>query len=383
MPHSNIHIYYSEMRYESRLFNIISSLEKNEVFKEFILLGRKSVDLEAWENHSPNTLIRRLGLSETHALGVIPLMQPFIWYLHAVFFILRVRPQCLNIHSVSLIPLAVLIKIFRPKTILIYDANELETETNGASKLKKSFRRCIEKVGIKFFQHTVTVSPLIQDWYKQKYNITNVSLIYNFPHSAKTKPAEYLRDKFDLSKDKVIFLYQGILMPGRGVENLVQALESLPKNAVLVLLGYGENFQSLNQAAKVNDRLFVHRAVAYNEILNITASADCGVSFLGDTCLSYHYTLPNKLFEFIQAQIPVIVSPTLAQSNIVTSQKIGVVCEDFSAQALAAACQSFLKFPKGYFDKNLQKAAKQYCWEAQEENLINIYREVGIIKSAK
>ena len=369
----NVHIYFSEMRNESRIFKIADTLSRHEVFDEICVLGRVGHDLPPLEKLNARTTIFRLDAPFLSLLTKISLLSSMLWYLLAALEVIRLRPQCLSVHSVSFLPLAVLVKLCRPRTQIIYETHELETETNGASGIKKMLRRFIEAIGMLFVCHTVAVSPSICNWYATRYRTAEVSLVMNCPPFVEKQKSDYFKTHFNLSSENVVFLYQGIMCPGRGIEGLVAALDNLPEQAVLVLLGHGVDFDKWYELSLTSPRLFVHGSVPFERILEITSSADCGVSFMEDTCLSHRFALPNKLFEFIQARIAVIVSPTVDQARLVTDAGVGLVCNSFDVTDIRLACEKFLTGMSGDIEANLEKAARIYSWQNQEKSLLKIY----------
>lgn len=373
----NVHVYFSEMRNESRIFKIADTLHRHEFFDEIYILGRVAFDLPPIDKLNERTTIFRLDAPFLSLLRKASGFRSLLWYLAAIIKVINLRPQILSLHSVSFMPLGMLVKLCRPRTQIIYETHELETATNGASHVKKMLRRHVEALGMRFVAHTIAVSPSICDWYATRYRTEEVSLVMNCPPFFEKRKSDYLRNHFDLSADKTVFLYQGIMRPGRGIEGLVAALEKLPEDAVLVLLGYGDDFDEWYERSLTSPRLFVHPAVPFEEVLEVTSSADCGISFMADTCLSHRFALPNKLFEFIQARIAVIVSPTIDQSNLVREAEVGLVCDGFDEAAIRRACEEFMNGMSGDLEGNLDRAAQVYSWQSQEDNLLKAYARFG------
>ena len=150
----NLHIYFSPMVHESRMFKITRSLKLNGVFDRIIIAGSKRSDLPSNETLAEGVKIYRMGLVRGFSGGVHKAIA-FIWYCFSVLtFAIKNKPACVNVHSLTLIPVGLLIKLFLPKVCLIYDAHELETETNGSSALFTFVKRGIERLSIGFFRHS-------------------------------------------------------------------------------------------------------------------------------------------------------------------------------------------------------------------------------------
>jgi glycosyltransferase involved in cell wall biosynthesis len=375
----NLHIYFSPMVHESRMFKITQSLISNFVFDDIVIAASKREDLPDAECLMQCVTIRRLGLVRGTG-GSIYKALSFIFYCMSVFlFAVRNKPVCVNVHSLTLVPVGLLIKLFSSKTILIYDAHELETETNGSSSTFKFFKRIIERFSIGFFRYCFFVSPSILNWYKDKYGIECASVVMNCPkYLPNINSTNYFREHFGLTDQHVLFLYQGIFAKGRGIESLIRVIDRLPENAVLICLGYGALDDELREKARTNPKLFVHDAVAPAKIFEITPSADCGISFFENTSLSQFYALPNKLFEFGACFLPVIVSPTLDQKLYVEGNHNGIVCGGFSDEDLYNACLEYLSLAPGHFKDAIEVARYKYSWQEQERSMLSVYQSLSL-----
>ena len=161
----------------------------------------------------------------------------------------------------------------------------------------------------------------------------------NCPPKFYKSKKDIFRAKFNLLETQKIFLYQGSLNPGRGVEVLLEAFSSFESDElVLIFMGYGSLVSTICERQSKN--IFYHSAVPSNTLLEHTASADFGIAFVEDSCLSYRYCLPNKLFEYLMADLPVITSNLPEMRRVVEDYGVGVVSEDNSLTGLLDAIQS-------------------------------------------
>jgi glycosyltransferase involved in cell wall biosynthesis len=118
--------------------------------------------------------------------------------------------------------------------------------------------------------------------------------------------------------------------------------------------------------------------VPQNVLLSYTASADIGVSLIENACLSYYYSLPNKLFEYQQAGLPVIASNFPEMSAIVGGYDLGELVDPDDVPAITAAIHRLLSDPARYAQlrENAHKAAQRFNWEAESRTLLELYDEV-------
>lgn len=265
-------------------------------------------------------------------------------------------------------------KFFNKKAIVIYDAHEFETERNGLSPKKKKLIYYIEKFFIKSADEVITVSDSIANAYAKIYNIKKPHLILNTPNFQNLNNQNIFRKKFNISPEKTIFLYQGSLHKGRGVELLLKTFSSIKeKDKVIIFMGFGDLEDLIREKAKNSTSIFFQDAVSPSEILKYTSSADFGISLIEDTCLSYKYCLPNKMFEYLMAGIPVIVSNLPEMKKIVEEYKVGTFIEFNKKESIIDALNRAMNLDREVLKSNIYNVKKKYNWEEQEKVLKKIY----------
>ncbi|MBF4323133.1 glycosyltransferase, partial [Vibrio anguillarum] len=198
-------------------------------------------------------------------------------------------------------------KLFKVK--LVYDAHELETEKNGLNGFRQRISKYIESLFIRSCDLIIVVGENIADWYANAYKIERPLVVKNSPRFRLQAKKNLFRERLGILPNQKILLYQGGLMKGRGVQLILDAFkERKDSHVVAVFMGYGDLTTEVEQAAKNHQNIFYFPAVSPNVVLDYTASADIGISLIENTCLSYYFCMPNKLFEYAMAGIPVIVS---------------------------------------------------------------------------
>jgi len=111
-------------------------------------------------------------------------------------------------------------------------------------------------------------------------------------------------------------------------------------------------------------------------LLNYTVQADAGISLEEDLGLNYRYALPNKLFDYIQAGIPVLVSDLPEMKSVVETFNIGLVSDARTPEVLASFFMQVLynEEKRALWKSNLEKAANELCWENEEKKLMALYK---------
>jgi len=223
----------------------------------------------------------------------------------------------------------------------------------------------------------ITVSDAIAEEYVRLYGIPKPHLVLNAPPFKEVVKKDIFRETFGIKKEQTIFLYQGNLSRGRGVEVVLETFKALcDTKSVVVFMGYGELEASIKEYQKRYGNIYFHKAVTPDILLDYTSSADFGISMIEDVCLSYRYCLPNKMFEYIMAGVPVIVSNLPEMKKLVEQYDVGVVAKENNPKELAEAIILASSLDKDYVQKQLNSVKSIYNWEEQEKILISLYRGV-------
>jgi glycosyltransferase involved in cell wall biosynthesis len=302
----------------------------------------------------------------------------FSWLIRATRAALKLKPSVVSVHSVLLLPVGLIVKLATGAS-LIYDAHELETESASLSgkPILKFVAKIVERAAMPFVDHTIVVNHPIADWYRAHYKRAKVTAIHNYPstNALNVQGALDLRRAHNIPTDHVIFIYQGLLSFGRGIDQLMDVFANhKPAKAALVLMGYGELEDQVIAAAHENDNIFFQPAVPYRDIVSVTRTADVGLIIGEPICLSYTLSLPNKLFEYIQAGLPIIAAKECtAMSQIIAERALGTVCRGVAAD-IAAAVSDMVAADRAAFQPALKEAAQTFVWENELPALLSIYR---------
>ena len=276
---------------------------------------------------------------------------------------------------------------------LIYDSHELFLESPEIVNRKsiKRFWSWVERVFIKNIYIGITVSPPILKHYKERYNKEFI-LIRNLPFLDE-KPDRDIEMPSYFNHSNIV-LYQGSLNVGRGLETAIEAF-SLIDNAILILIGSGDietELRELVKEQKLENKVFFTGRIPQDELVSYTYKAKLGLSIEEKLGKNYEYALPNKLFAYIHASVPVIVSDLPEMRKIVEHYKVGEVFKpellteketlknnkvsDISnishkSVVLAQLISSMLDSPSKIeeYKNNCKSVATELCWEKETEIL--------------
>ena len=279
----------------------------------------------------------------------------------------------------TLAPMFLLSKL--KKKPLIYDSHELfcEVPELKASRIKKSIWQKLEWYIIPKLKTCITVNDSIAKIYEAKYNVPFYIIrnISDFDQSFIPKS----RVQLSLPEDKKIILLQGAgINVDRGAEELIDAMEFV-QNAVLYIIGSGDVWENLKQKVLFNkniqNKVVLINKLPKSELINYTFNADLGLSIDKNTNLNYLYSLPNKIFDYIQAEIPILASRLPEIENIILHYKIGDFIDDHNPKTIANKLNEMLYSQQlSSYKKYLAIAKKEITWKSEKEKLLTIIKNI-------
>lgn len=252
---------------------------------------------------------------------------------------------------------------------LVYDSHELFTEVPELINRPKvqAMWLTLEAWMLPKIKHAYTVSEGLQKWYHDKYGI-EMKLIRNFPFNRSYTLKE--------SSKQHILIYQGALNVGRGLEELISAMQFVEGHQ-LMLAGGGDLEEDLRQLVKklhLSDKVIFLGRLPLEELEKYTTKAKLGFSIEKKLGLNYELALPNKVFDYIQAGVPFLYSDLKEVKQTLGDFEVGEELASYEAKALGDQIQQMLHSPNyDKWVKNCRKAAKVFCWEGEEKKLLKIY----------
>jgi len=301
----------------------------------------------------------------------------FIWHIkHALF---SSRASILFAEDIYTLPFVVIFgKLKRVK--IFYDSRELFGYLAGLNERKflQSFWKTVEKLFIKHANHIITTGSIDSDVLKEMYGVTNTIVLRNLPNFYKPAQKTDLRNQLEISSDKKILLYQGVILKGRGIEKIFDILPDIPE-FVFVLIGGGEfekYYEKLAVDRKVIDQVFFIGKFSQEDLPKLTPSADVGIALIENISKSYYYALPNKLFEYIMAEVPVVVSNLPQMKEIVDKFNVGFAVDPNNKDELITALKNLTSDEVQYkeFKQNCKIASEALNWENEVGNLLELLK---------
>jgi glycosyltransferase involved in cell wall biosynthesis len=309
-------------------------------------------------------------------------------FIRTTLRLLQTKADIYHGHEVSGLLPCYIAGMLRRKPV-IFDAHEMPLFERPVSELGRS-RRMLRQLLMVLLTYIVprcvgviTVSPPIVEELCKRYKLAHVTLIRNVPEYREVSRNDRLREYLGVKPEVRIALYQGYLQPNRGLDRLIRAAKYLDPDIMIVMMGKNRKtteaqLEALIASEGVTDRVKIIPPVPYAELLDWTASADIGLNVASpDYSLNVRYFLPNKLFEYLLAGLPVLSSPLEAMVEVITTYDTGQILPSLEPADIGAAINSMLADPAALErqrNNSLNAARNEFYWEKERSKLIDLYQ---------
>ena len=373
----NLHISLTQFLNESRVLKETQTLVESGFVNEVFVTALWEEGLEEHVKIDNNRTLWRVPLKSRNWSKSL-LFQLFKYIEYAIKvgkYAKKNKITIVTIHGLGLLPLGFLIKLTCGAK-LVYDCHELETEMFGLHGMRKRAAKWIERLFISTVDLVIVVSQSINDWYVDAYNLENICTVLNCPHKVILKRTDRLQTELGIPMDKKIVLYQGGLQEGRGIEELLSVFSRWNDELhVLVFMGYGGLELKVKEAAYKFPNIYYQPAVPPDIVLSYTCSAHVGVSYIYNDSLNDRYCLPNKLFEYLMAGLPVLVNNAPEMKRLVEERQVGMVLEDMTPEVLTRALNNLDLMDQEALYVRIAETADDYTWEKQALVLVEAHQK--------
>jgi glycosyltransferase involved in cell wall biosynthesis len=298
----------------------------------------------------------------------------FEYNLRLFFYLLKSNIDVFVSNDLDTLPANYLASRIKQKP-LIYDSHEYFTEVPEliGRPVVKSIWKWLEKHLVPKVDAAYTVCDSIAEVYSDLYKV-DFKVVRNLPVCSQLEKPEHQKKAEDEPK---IILYQGALNLGRGVGTAIRAMQYL-EGVELWLAGDGDLTSQLKELVvemKLESKVKFLGRLPLHQLHEVTRWADLGISLEEDLGLNYRFALPNKLFDYIQAGVPVLVSNLPEMRRIVERYQVGIIAETYQWKAVSELMKSVLfdSEKNEIWKANLKIAAKELCWEKEEKIIQEVY----------
>jgi glycosyltransferase involved in cell wall biosynthesis len=302
----------------------------------------------------------------------------------------RLAPDVVHAHDPWALPVAEAAQrraaaVGRRRVRIVYDAREnwagMPPEERAAPRLHAALM-ALESEFVRKADGVLTVSEPIADTLVERFRLPRRPVVLLNAPVARDVPADGpgLREAVGLPAAAPLLVYTGGISDARGVDVLVRALGRLPQaHLAIVPVPYPHpaeaGLRTLAAQVGAADRLHVVAPVDAEALVPFVAQADVGVHPLRAGSPNHEMALPNKLFEYLHAGLPLVVSDVRSMAEVVRREHCGEVFRDGDPDDLARAVRAVLADPAAYRAGRADLVAR-LSWQGQEPALWAEYARI-------
>lgn len=262
---------------------------------------------------------------------------------------------------------------------LVYDNHEYFT---GVPELQdrrfvRGLWKSIERFILPKLRYLYTVNDSIKKLYEEEYSV-HMEVVRNIPY--KGIRSEY-KASIDIPANRKIIVYQGSgINIDRGVEELIEAMVYL-NDVLLLVIGSGDVLPLIKDKVKdlaIVDKVIFIDKLPYDQLKSYTQLAHLGLTLDKDTNINYRYSLPNKLFDYIHAGIPVLSSRLIELEKVIDEYQVGAYIDSHDPFHIAERIRNVLEDEQkmSLWRVNTLKASEELCWEKEGEVVVRVFNKV-------
>ena len=281
----------------------------------------------------------------------------------------------------SLFPCLVAARLSGRGAKVVYDSHEIwSAHARDKTHARRRFLIRFEGPMLRRASALVSVSEGCTDYIAQRHHYAGPAV--TVMNVSEFWPPERLAEAW-ATRDAapgILVTYAGVVQRGRGVVSLVRALEHLPEEVVVQVIGpvpdpaYGAELRAA--AAPFGDRVRLVGRIPADDIVPRLAESDVSAVLIEPISLSYRLSAPNKFFESMMAGTPVVGSDLPQLSALVTENDVGATCDPSDPVAIAAAIKGVLAcLPE--LRANARIAASRYTWDTEKRKLLDLYARLA------
>ena len=288
-------------------------------------------------------------------------------------------------HDVPVMPLAARLKEAWGSH-LISDLHEVfpEQDEHFTTATARRYWRSVEAAGLAVSDGIICVNDAVADYVEAQYSPSAPSVVVHnsvpFVERADFRGAT-LREYFAIPEKAKIMLFAGSLRPHANLEILVDGFgQAELEGWVLAILGQGSlqgQLEAMVQDRGLSDRVFLGRHAPQHQLIAVTSSADVGLLPYQAFGFNHLIATPNKLFEYIQARLPIASSRLPMVERIIRANGNGAFVDYSTPGSTARDLRRFVSEALGRISPdNLEAAARQFSWQHEEVRLVELVEKV-------
>ncbi|MEM7084518.1 MAG: glycosyltransferase family 4 protein [Pseudomonadota bacterium] len=292
----------------------------------------------------------------------------------------------MHCHDMIALITGVRYKKHHPSTTLIWDAHELYEDVSYANPIEKEYISDVIAESAGYVDRFVTISESFRDIYSERHpKLPPAAIVMNATrYTQEPLIPSPLREATGIHTDQKILLFQGGLGMYRGIPQLLQAAENIPSDWSIVFMGWGTYEKAIDECAqqlnlsRAPDRPVIRRIppAPQEELRSWTAGATLGIIPYENSNLNHLYCTPNKLWEYPNAEIPILATDLIEVRQIIERWGTGTLLpREFDHTDIVAKLAQITDAQLSGWRENCRKFSKDMAWQTFEPELLSVYEQ--------
>ncbi len=380
-----LHLSHSDVRSDARILKEVSALKESFPNHRVTVIGIAkardvaSADIEFGIQVQAMRLAcgraKWVGRHLRRALCLIELT------LRMIVIGVRLRPEIVHSHDTVALPAAWVISALTGSR-LVYDAHELESDCNPLMPSIGRLALFAERWCWKRISLLISVSPSIIEWYQENLGPKRTVLVLNSPLISSLAGEEvqgvrrafgspgYFHSRFGIPAGVPVFIFVGYFSRARAIETVLRVFRRGILRSHIVFMGSGDEVGVAAHAERFPN-IHSHPSVPREQVVKFVREADCGICLREGKLLSGRLSLPNKLFEYAFAGVPVLASRLPEMERLVSEYGLGLCCDN-DADSIEAAVRKIEQEGLAPPTADLTELS----WDTQAKRLQEAYRQL-------
>jgi glycosyltransferase involved in cell wall biosynthesis len=318
----------------------------------------------------------RGGRGAALALRAFRSLRTFDYHWRAARVVVSRRPALVHCNDHNTMWVGLAARLLTHSRV-VYDAHELWPDRNGRWEWRP-WLLATEAVFTRLADEVIVASPGFVAPMTRRYRIPAPRVVRNVPSPAPSPRGLAPSPTVDGAEDPLV-VYVGTLLAERGLEQAIDAVALVP-GVRLRLIGHGGGASAASalidraRQAGIGDRFEIRAPIHPDRVVEALRGASVGLSLFQHTCLSHERTLPNKLFEYVAAGVPVLTSDVELSAEFVRRHGVGEVVPAADPAAIARGLSALLEPGRQEaLRPRIERAAREHSWERERAALLEAY----------
>lgn len=264
-----------------------------------------------------------------------------------------------------------------PLSKIIFDAHEYAPKEFASDFWWKfyfsEYKHYLCRRYLPMAERCMTVCKGLADKYEETFGVP-FEVMMSLAKKERLKPSPV--------EEKIRIIHHGYPNPDRMLHLMIEAMDRVDErfHLDLMLIKTGTPyFDTLQKMVDKRENVSLIPPVSFEEIVPFTNRYDIGLYILPPTNFNTEHMLPNKFFEFIQARLAIVISPSKEMKKIVEEYNLGVISPDFTAESMAKVLNSLDQKKITAFKIQSDKAAQLLNEEENQQRLREMVKSLHVL----